>query len=356
MNPEIKVAFITAQTSIEKTIEIIDSSRFQIALVVDEDRKLKGVVTDGDIRRATLQGLPKSSPSSMIMNKNPTTFGPTSDREEIRRGLQQKIVFQIPVVDAHGRVIDIEVTENIIAPKEKTNNVILMAGGLGKRLAPLTDSVPKPLISIGGQPILKTIVEKLQTCGFRKINLSVNYRAEMVKQYFGDGSQLGVQISYIEEREFLGTAGCLGLIDKPYQEPFLVMNGDVLTKINFDQLLQFHQDVNADITMGLREYSFQVPYGVVRLKDDEIINIEEKPTESFFVNAGIYVLSPTVFEFVNRGEYLDMPDLVTTLIQAGKTIRGFPIREYWLDIGRKDDLERAGDEFASNFAENVRPI
>jgi NDP-sugar pyrophosphorylase family protein len=229
-----------------------------------------------------------------------------------------------------------------------------MAGGLGSRLGTLTADRPKPMLPLGNKPILETILQNFLDFGFRNFYVSVNYKAEMIQSYFGDGSKWGANIRYLKEAEALGTAGAVGLLPEPPQKPMIVMNGDVLTKINFLQLLDFHAEHEAHATMAVREYDFQVPYGVVKVEQEAIHSIDEKPIQKFFVNGGIYVLEPSVQKMIPRGERLDMPELFRTLHQAGKKTVAFPIREYWLDIGRIDDFERAKGEFSGTFTEGTK--
>jgi NDP-sugar pyrophosphorylase family protein len=224
--------------------------------------------------------------------------------------------------------------------------VVLMAGGLGTRLQPLTDECPKPLLAVGGRPILETILESFAEQGFKRIFLSVNHKAEMIRSHFGAGERWGVQVEYLHESIRLGTAGALSLLPERPTTPVVVMNGDLLTRTNFDNLLRFHNAQDAIATMAVREYDFQVPYGVVRLNGANIESIEEKPVQRFFVNAGIYTLSPEALDYLPIQTMFDMPNLFEHLIAAGKTTAAYPLREYWLDIGRLEELERAQREWA----------
>lgn len=332
-------------------IRIIDSSGSQICLVVEEDGRLKGTVTDGDVRRAILRGLGLDTPVETIMNHAPKVALPEEGRERVQQLMAANLLRQIPLVDAEGRVVGLAVDTELsgIAGSARDNAVVLMAGGLGNRLRPLTDDMPKPLLKVGAKPLLETILETFIGFDFRDFYISVNYRAEMVKAHFGDGSRLGCRVSYLEENQRLGTAGALGLLPTRPTAPFIVMNGDLLTKVNFASLLEFHREHRAAATMCVREYDFQVPYGVVNIEDHRIVSLVEKPVHSFFVNAGIYVLDPSVLDLIPKGRYFDMTELFEGLIKSGADTAVFPIREYWLDIGRIDDFERANGEFARVF-------
>lgn len=340
---------VSPQTPILHTLEIIDKSARQIALVADENDRLVGTVTDGDIRRGLLKGKGLQDPISLVMNPFPTVASPYESRENILALMKIKKIHQVPIVDEDGRIVHVEVLNDLLRPKRKDNWVVLMAGGLGTRLHPLTNDCPKPLLKVGNKPLLETILQSFIDQGFHRFYISVKYKAEMIQDYFGDGSKWGVSIRYLREQESLGTAGALSLLPEKPVEPFFVMNGDLLTKVNFEQLLDFHKTYQAQATMCVREYDHQVPYGVVRLDKHRLTAIEEKPTQRFFVNAGIYVLSPEALDNIPHNQYFDMPSLFELLMKDQQQTIAFPIREYWLDIGRMADFERANTEFAEVF-------
>lgn len=340
---------ISQDTTIRDTIETIDKTSMQIALITDHGNHLMGTVTDGDIRRGILKGVALDSPVKAIMNPNPTVATLNEPRETILAKMKRKRLHQIPLVDTEGRIIGVEFLEEMFHVPEYDNWVILMAGGMGKRLYPLTEDCPKPLLKVGGKPLLETILENFSEYGFRKFYLAVNYKAEMIEEHFGDGSKWGVQIRYIRENKKLGTAGALSLLPEVPKHPIFVMNGDLLTKVNFKQLLDFHVEQRAAATMCVREYDFQVPYGVVKIDKHRLIGIEEKPIHRFFVSAGIYLLEPKALEFIPSHTFFDMPTLFERIIEQNLETAVFPIREYWLDIGRMGDLEKANTEFPEVF-------
>lgn len=340
---------VSPQTPILHTLEIIDKSARQIALVADENDRLLGTVTDGDIRRGLLKGRALQDPISLIMNSFPTVASPYETRENILALMKIKKIHQIPIVDEDGKIVHVEVLNELLRPTKKDNWVVLMAGGLGTRLHPLTHDCPKPLLPVGNKPLLETILQSFIDQGFHRFYISVKYKAEMIQEHFGDGSNWGISIQYLQEKESLGTAGALSLLPEKPSEPFFVMNGDLLTKVNFEQLLDFHKTYQAQATMCVREYDHQIPYGVVRLDKYRLTSIEEKPTQRFFVNAGIYVLSPDVVENIPHNQYFDMPSLFDHLVKNQQQTIAFPIREYWLDIGRMADFEKANMEFAEVF-------
>ncbi|MBO9607978.1 MAG: nucleotidyltransferase family protein [Paenibacillaceae bacterium] len=340
MNHWRKIALAPSATILQ-ALDVIDTGALQIALVVGSDDVLLGVVTDGDIRRGILRGLPLDADVSKVMNANPITAYETQSRETIIAIMKNRKRRHLPIVDDNGRVVRLELLDRLQQLVRKPNWVVLMAGGLGTRLSPLTDDCPKPLLKVGSKPILETILENFIENGFYRFYLSVNYRAEMIKDYFGDGSRWGVQIRYIHENQRLGTAGALRLIEEPLQEPILVMNGDLLTKVNFEQLLEFHLETGSDATMCVREFEFQIPYGVVKAEDHRLMRIEEKPIQRYFINGGIYVLDPELLPLVPMDTFFDMPSLFDKAIALQKNSSVYPIREYWLDIGRMDDFQRA---------------
>lgn len=337
---------ISPATSIAEAIRVIDAGSARITLVVDGERRLLGTVTDGDVRRGLIRQIGLDEPVSRIMNPHPKTLRRGTEREKALALFRDNDLLQVPVVDDAGRLLGMESYRDLLAVPVRDNWVFLMAGGFGKRLRPLTDDCPKPMLRLGGKPILESIIERFVAAGFRKFYVSVHYLAEQIKDYFGDGSAFGVAIRYVEEDEPLGTGGALGLLPDIGNRPIVMMNGDLLTHLDFGNLLAHHEAQGGDMTVCVREYDYQVPFGVVQLRDDEVADIVEKPVHSFFVNAGIYVLSPQAVESVQRGQPVDMPDLIRNRISLGKRVSIFPIHEYWLDIGRMDDFERAQTEFA----------
>ena len=339
---------VNINADIVEAIRILDSSALQIVLVVNEDGKLVGTVTDGDVRRALLRGISLEEPVEKIMNKQPITVDISAEREQVLFLLRHHSLKHVPVLDC-GKVAGLHLLADFLAGPHNDNWVVLMAGGLGSRLGDITKNCPKPLLDVGGKPLLETIIENFRENGFSNFFLSVNYKAEMISSYFGDGSQWDICIQYLQENKKMGTAGALSLLPERPDKPFIVMNGDLLTKVNFQQLLDFHREHKAKATMCVREYRQQVPYGVVSVEEDQLVDIVEKPVEKYFVNGGIYVLEPEVLNFVPKDEYIDMPVVFEKLLQKGMKIAVFPIREYWLDIGQRGDLERAIGEYGGIF-------
>ena len=344
---------VSPSTSIREAIRCIDSSAKQIVLVIDASYRLLGTVTDGDVRRGILKGISLDKAVETIMNTHPVTSLPNEDRSSVLAKMRAKKIRQIPIVDENGSLIALEMQDHLLPNRERDNFVVLMAGGLGTRLRPLTETCPKPMLRIGGRPILEMILENFIECGFRRFYISVNYMADIIKSHFDDGARWGVQIRYIHESQPLGTAGALSLLPEQPTEPLLVMNGDIMTKMNFAQLLDFHREHHAQATMCVREYDFQVAYGVVKINHHTITSIEEKPIQRFFVNAGIYVLEPDALMKIPSNTFFDMPTLFDHLIVAGQETVAFPIREYWLDIGHMNDFERANIEYSNEIRDKM---
>ena len=342
--------FISPVATIRHALEIIDSGSIKIAIVSDEHRRLLGTLTDGDIRRAILKGMGLDDSIETIYYRTPTTCGINESKEKILQLAIEHKLYQIPVVDSDGIVVGVAEVDELLKSTQHQNKVVLMVGGLGTRLSPLTDTTPKPMLHVGNKPILETIIENFAKYGYTDIILSVSYKSHVIEAYFGNGASFGVNIEYVHETKRMGTAGALSLIRDRLTEPFFVMNGDLLTNVNFEHMHDFHDFNNAEATMAVREYDFQVPYGVVNVQDGKIQSIEEKPTHKFFVSAGIYMLSPTVLAHIPDDDFFDMPTLFERLIEAKGNAVSFPIREYWLDIGRVSDFERANNEYHEVFS------
>ena len=336
--------------TIHQAIKAIDTSSRQIALVVDGEDRLLGTVTDGDIRRAILRGADMDAPVGNAMKGEPHTARESDTKEHLLSRMAAESVRQFPLLDDSGRVTGLVYIDDLMSPTERRDNwVLIMAGGLGTRLRPLTDSAPKPLLQVGDKPLMETIIEGFLDYDFRQFYISVNYKAAMIKAHFGDGAKWNATIRYIEEDRPLGTAGALRLIKDRPDTPIIVMNGDLLTRINFQHLLDYHREHKARATMCVREYDFQVPFGVVRITDNRITGIDEKPLHSFFVNAGIYVLDPELIDLIPDGEFFDMTTLFEAIIAADHDTAVFPIREYWLDVGRIDEFNQANGDFGKEF-------
>lgn len=334
------------ETTLENAIATLDREALRIVMVVNAERRLLGTLTDGDVRRALLKHLALDVPVGDVMCATPRTAARSWSRERILADMEKYQLLQLPVVDQEGRVIGLETLHDLLNKRRRDNPVFLMAGGFGTRLHPLTQNCPKPLLKVGDKPILELILENFINAGFHRFFISTHYMPEMIRQHFGDGSRWGVNIRYIYEEEPLGTGGALGLL--PHEEidqPLFMMNGDLLTTLNFQNLLEFHQDHSGVATMCVREYEHCVPYGVIQSEGHRICSMVEKPVQRFFINAGIYLLSPDLVKSVPAGVRVDMPTLLEREIANGNDVNMFPVHEYWLDIGRMEDFKRAQQEF-----------
>ena len=331
-------------SSLTDAIKTIDKSGAQIALIVQAE-KLLGIVTDGDLRRALLRNMPLNSSVQNIMQRNFFYLPKSATDSEALELMQRKTLSQVPALDEQGRVVELFLLAELIQPKSLPNFVVIMAGGEGKRLLPLTQNCPKPMLKVTGKPLLEIILEQCIASGFRNFYFSVNYLREQIQDYFGDGLNHGVQIKYLEEDKPLGTAGSLSLITEKPSEPFLVLNGDVLTRVNFNQLLSYHNEHDAGATICVREYAGQIPYGVVKMNGNKIIGFQEKPVFKHLVNAGIYLLSPKLLELIPENDFFDMPQLLDLALQRGEHLSAFPIHEFWRDVGHLDSLEQAKKEW-----------
>ena len=343
-------AVVGTQASVGEAIAAIESGGIQVALVLDASNRLLGIVTDGDIRRGLLRGIPLSGPAIEVMNPKPVSAPATLPREDRLHLMRQKFIKHLPLLDADGQLVEVETFDELLEAPHYQNPFLIMAGGLGERLGALTRDVPKPMLHVGGRPLLETIVLNVVQQGFKNILISVNYRAELIRKHFGDGSAFGASIQYLHETERLGTAGALGLFPSPPDLPIGVTNGDILTTINYGALLDFHNATPAEATMAVREHKVHVPYGVVTASEGYLEVIREKPTESWFVSAGIYVIGRSVFEHVERGAKVDMPAVLERVVASKGRVAIYPIREYWLDIGRMEDFEQAHAEFNEVFS------
>jgi len=354
---------ISPSAKIIDTLRIIDGHGVPIGLV-HESGRLIGTVTDGDIRRGLLAGISLNDPVAKVMNTTPKMVLQGTPDAVIRKMMQAYSILYVPVVDARDHIVDLKVqkdmlrddngaaivpemepTDDIESGPRMDNLVVIMAGGEGRRLRPLTEDRPKPMVEVGGRPILETIVERFVRQGFTRLYISVNYRREVIEDYFGDGAKWGAQITYIRDSIARGTAGSLLLLPERPTRPFIVMNGDLVTRLNFRQLIAFHEQQGAPATMVVSEARFSVPYGVVTTNGSALVSIEEKPVKFFFVNAGIYVLAPEMLDLIPRNHDVHMTNLFSMQMSRAKDGKGapavFPLREYWIDIGRVEDLRQA---------------
>jgi dTDP-glucose pyrophosphorylase/CBS domain-containing protein len=340
---------VAPSASVREALETITKNSRQAVMVVAADGRLVGIVTDGDIRRGFLRGVTIDGQVGELMNRQPVTAPVGVARDEALALLQRRNLRHLPVVDASGRLVDVILFEDLLRPLPLPNAAVLMAGGDGSRLRPLTDTVPKPLLRVGGKPLLEILIERLRACGVSRFFVTVRYKSEMIEAHFGDGGRLGVRIRYVREEAPLGTAGALAELPEPLAEPFFLVNGDILTKCDFRAMLDFHGRWQADLTVGTVPHTVEVPYGVLQVDGERLAGIQEKPRLDFLVNAGVYVVGPAALPLVPRQRAVDAPELIPLLKQAGRTVVAFPIREYWLDVGQHGDFHQANQDVAEGL-------
>ena len=340
---------ISPTATVRETLARINLSE-GFALIVDEDRHLLGTVTDGDIRRAVLANINLEAPVQKLIDirnrelyPTPVTAPAGTSPGDLLGLMTERLVRQVPLLDKQGRVVDLALLEDLVKQHDLPLSAVVMAGGFGTRMRPLTDDFPKPMLPIGDKPVLQLIIEQLQSAGISKVQLTTHFKPDVIRKHFGDGKKFGVDLQYVNEDQPLGTAGALGLVPD-INEPMLVLNGDVLTQVDFRALVAFHREHKAELTVGVRQYDFQVPYGVVQCEGAEVQGVEEKPTLNFFVNAGIYLLEPSAHRSIPTGQKFDMTDLIGKLRSEGRRVVAFPVVEYWMDIGRHVDYEQAQED------------
>lgn len=339
--PEIswKQTILSIDLKIKDAIECLQKTGLKIVLITDNNDKFKGTISDGDIRRGLLDNLSLESKLSKILHKDAFIAPEGTDLVLIKSLMSANKIFQIPIINEEEKIIGLHHWEQISSSAERPNYMIVMAGGMGKRLMPHTEHCPKPLIEVAGKPMLEHIIDQAKTDGFKNFIFSVNYLGYMIEDYFGDGSRFGVSIEYIKEDEPLGTAGSISLIKNKINSSVVVTNGDVITDIRYGEILDFHEKHQAIATMAVKVYEQQNPFGVVKTKGLEIMSLIEKPIRSDYINAGVYVLSPSAVKQMKKGSYCDMPDFFRNMIEAKKTTVVYPMHEPWVDVGRPDDLE-----------------
>lgn len=330
---------VTLAASIRDVLAQLDRSRLQVVFVENAEGRLIGAVSDGDIRRGFLSGIALDDRVDRVMNPHPATVPPTASQESVDELKAQRGIRVVAVVD-DGRIVDVVGEgERIVTPLPTP--VVLMAGGRGQRLYPITKDIPKPLVPLGDVPMIDIILGRLRNQGFRRIHVSVNHLGHLIEEHLGDGRGHGLEITYLHEPTPLGTAGAMAQLRDEIDRPFIVMNSDLLTDVDLRRMLAAHDESGASATIGAREFGFEIPYGVIRREGDRVIELAEKPYHSELVSAGIYVLDPAALQLLERDEYCDMPTLLARLMEDGRAVTSFEIHEEWIDVGRPEDLERA---------------
>jgi dTDP-glucose pyrophosphorylase len=343
---------IALEDTVYRAIEVIQNGHEGIALVVDGERRLIATITDGDIRRAILNKVRVDDTVGALIHdrsdelKQPTTAPVGTPKSELLQTLKDKVLRQIPILDEEGRLVELVLLTELMEDVKKPLSAVVMAGGFGKRLHPLTEDTPKPMLPFQGRPLMERTIDQLRETGIDKVCITMHHKPDVITDYFRDGGEFGVDIDYVNESTPLGTAGALSLMDK-CDHTFLVINGDVVTQLDFRKMHEFHSSSNAMMTVGIRKVDFQVPYGVVETKGVDITTLVEKPDYTFFVNAGVYLLEPETYDYIPSESHFDMTDLIQKLIDDGRRVIAFPIQEYWLDIGQPGDYQKAMEDAAS---------
>ncbi len=355
--PNLAQCLVMSSDIIGDVVHRIDKSRIGIALLVDDDRRLVATITDGDVRRAMLAGVNFGEPARRLLDFKSSSAHPmpisrpaTTSDEELLRIMHTADVQHVPLLDDEGRVVDVALLRTLVPDNSDDIRAVVMAGGFGTRLRPFTDDTPKPMLRVGDKPLLERTIESLRDAGITEVNISTHYLPKKIVDHFGTGVQFGVNLRYLQEERPLGTAGALGLLGRP-ERTTLVINGDVLTTVDFRAMAEFHRNHGAVLTVAVRLYEMAVPYGVIDCDEVRVTAVREKPCFRFFVNAGIYLIEPAAWDFISNGERLDMTQMIERLIAGAGKVVSFPVREYWLDVGRPDDYERAQRDMAAGRLE-----
>lgn len=336
--------FVTLQTSFHEALVRINAAARGIALVVDADCRLIAVITDGDARRAILAGVPLQAPVSAVLERRPPappiTAPQSSTAADVIALVKRTGVSHVPLIDESARVVGLVGLDDLLSDEARPLQAIVMAGGLGKRLHPLTASTPKPMLPVGDRPLMEHTIVQLSSAGIRQVHIATHYLSEQISEHFGNGERFGLDVRYVPEEKLLGTVGAVGLMPTS-DAPMLVVNGDILTSLDFRAMVSFHREHRADLTVAVRHHEVQVPYGVVETDGVNMVGVTEKPVHRHLVNAGVYLLESTVRQYIPTGERCDMTDLIQVLIREGRTVICFPVWEYWRDIGHSDEYEQA---------------
>ena len=350
MIEDLSALCISRSHTIRDAIEMINRNERGIVLITDDERRLLGTITDGDIRRAILADSGLDTPVQDLLIKKTESPYPEpikalarTNPDELLFLMRKHVIQQVPLVDSDDRVVDLVTMEDLLADDNLPVQAVIMAGGLGTRLRPLTEDMPKPMLPIGDQPVMELMLGQLSKAGINRVNITTHYLPEKIREHFGDGQLFGVELKYVNEERPLGTAGAIGLME-PADTPLLVINGDILTKVDFKAMLKYHRKHKADLTVGVRQYDLEVPYGVLQCEGAYVRGLQEKPKYNFLVNAGIYLLEPSVYDYIPNGQRFDMTDLIERLLEDGRAVVSFPIVEYWLDIGEPADYKQAQED------------
>jgi dTDP-glucose pyrophosphorylase/CBS domain-containing protein len=347
MHTDLSRLCILPGCTIRQAIKQLDASRLGLVMIVDAEQHLLGTITDGDVRRAILAGISLDSDISALQElKRNTPFvkpivGSAGQSKSIYLKLmEQHKILHLPIIGQDQRVVGLVRRDDFL---EQTFDVeaLVMAGGIGSRLYPLTQQTPKPMLPVGDRPLMEIMIGQLRDAGIRRVHVAINHQKDKIVEHFKDGSHLNVEMSYLSETSPLGTAGALGLLEKS-DKTILIMNGDILTNVDFRAMMAYHKENEADLTIAVRQYDVQVPYGIVECDGQKTLGIREKPIFNFFVNAGLYLLEPAMLDLLpEKGGRIDMTELIQHLLRENRVVRSFPILEQWIDIGQHQDYQEA---------------
>lgn len=335
--------------TIKNAMKKIDKNLIGAALVLDDEKKVIGIVTDGDIRRAILSDKVLENKIIDIYNKNFKYVTENQSKKKAKEFMISNKIRQLPVLDENYKLKDMYFLDDLACCENKDNYVFILAGGLGTRLRPLTETVPKPMLLVGDKPILEVIIEQFKNYGFNNFIISLNYMGEIIENHFKDGKHMGVNIKYVKETKKLGTAGSIRLASKIFKKPFIVINGDILTGMDFDAFLMYHKTGSFDITVGVRNYEINVPYGVINAENNIIKSLKEKPSFSYFINSGVYVVNPNLIKLIPDGKIYNMTDLINDSLKCNHKSGVYNISEYWVDIGQHEEYKKANEDFNKVF-------
>lgn len=327
--------------TVREAMQVISDNWRELALVADASMRVLGVITDGDIRRGLLSSVTMESPASSVMTRQYVAVQPNVDRAGVLDLMKARSIRQVPVLDAERRLVGIHFLEALIGTTEKPNAAVIMAGGEGRRLRPFTDARPKPMMEVAGRPILERIVLHLVGYGIKRIFLSVNYLAHAIRDHFGDGERFGCAIEYLHEDEPLGSGGALSLLPPGIAHPLLVMNGDLVSQFDVARMLEQHGRDRAEATIAARHHQVDIPFGVLDVDGGHLVQLTEKPSAHYLINAGIYVLEPRLLAAIPRNRFYPMTDLFECLLKQGKRVSVYRLEEDWIDVGRREDWSRA---------------
>jgi dTDP-glucose pyrophosphorylase/CBS domain-containing protein len=333
-------ACIKQEKTLFDAIQALNGPAEGMALITNGEDKVIGILTDGDVRRALMKESRLDAPIEPHIHRDFLFVSEAETRDQVLDLMQARKIKHLPILDAKGRLLGMHMLHDIIGGVKLPNHAVIMAGGKGVRLRPITENLPKPMIPVAGRPILERLVLHLVGCGVTRIHLSVNYLAEIIVKHFGDGSRYGCEISYLHETEELGTGGALSLLPEIPADPIVVLNGDLVTQLDFASMLGYHAISGSAATIGYRPYTHQVPFGCLELRDGTVREIWEKPVLERSVNAGVYVLSPEVLKLV-PSSFFPITDLFQLMLERGDKIGAYEITTDWTDVGQHSELSKA---------------